>query len=66
MIIYRSYLRKFPRPNQKGLKFELLNGHNYAQHRDQILDLQQEVYEPVRQTPMSEFDEALMSMMVSG
>ena len=49
---------KIPKTESKGLKFELLDGHNYAQYRDQILDLQQEVYEPVRQTPMSEFDEA--------
>ena len=42
----------------KQLRFEVLNVRNYSQYREQISALQKVVYEPVRQTPMCEFDQA--------
>ena len=49
---------KIPAVETKSLRFEILSKKNYTEYRHQIAALQEEVYEPVRQTPMGEFDEA--------
>lgn len=43
------------------LNFEILQAQNYPLYRDRIAELQKLVYEPVRQTSLSEFDQALIS-----
>jgi hypothetical protein len=44
------------RPSLAHLKTVIVDAKNYGQYREQILAMQQLVYEPARQTPAAEFD----------
>lgn len=44
---------------QHGLEIKIVNGDNFENFRQKIIDLEKEVYEPIRQTDISKFEDCI-------